>query len=49
MMKRPIPKNDADDPLYFLTSHGVPIWRQGIRENGTVYLCDIARLKEVCP
>ncbi len=40
MMQRPIPKNDADDPLCFLTSHGVPIWWQGSRENGTVYLCD---------
>ncbi len=40
MMQRPIAKNDADDPLCFLTSHGVPIWWQASKSNGEVYLCD---------
>lgn len=40
MRQRPIAKDDADDPLCFLTSHGKPIWWQSARENGTTYLCD---------
>lgn len=40
MRQRPIAKNDADDPLCFLTSHGLPIWWQASKPNGEVYLCD---------
>ncbi len=40
MSKRPIAKNDADDPLCFLTSHGRPIWWQSSKPDGEVYLCD---------
>ncbi len=40
MTQRPIAKNDADDPLCFLTSHGVPVWWQSSKSNGEVYLCD---------
>ncbi len=40
MSQRPIAKKDADDPLCFLTSHGVPIWWQASKPNGEVYLCD---------
>ncbi len=40
MNQRPIAKNDADDPLCFLTSHGVPVWWQASKSNGEVYLCD---------
>ena len=40
MSQRPIAKDDADDPLCFLTSHGRPIWWQSSKPNGEVYLCD---------
>ena len=40
MSQRPIAKNDENDSLCFLTSHGVPVWWQGSKADGTVYLCD---------
>ena len=40
MRQRPIAKNDADDPLCFLTSHGLPVWWQASKPSGEVYLCD---------
>jgi len=53
MMQRPIPKDDAHDLLCFLTSHGMPIWWQGTKPDGTVFLCDnvgkaFARLTTKC-
>jgi len=40
MRKRPIAKNDADDPLCFLTSHGKPVWWEAIKPSGETYSCD---------
>jgi integrase len=40
MMKRPIAKNDADDPLCFLTTHGKPVWWETTKETGETYMCD---------
>ncbi len=40
MTQRPIAKDDADDPLCFLTSHGRPICWTASKPNGEVYLCD---------
>ena len=53
MMQRPIAKNDADDPLCFLTSHGKPVWWEAIKENGETYMCDnitksFTKLCETC-
>jgi integrase len=40
MMKRPIAKNDDDDPLCFLTSHGMPIWWEVVKESGETSIRD---------
>lgn len=40
MMKRIIPKNDADEPLCFLTTHGKPVWWELTKESGETYICD---------
>lgn len=40
MMQRPIAKNDADDPLCFMTSHGKPVWWEVVKESGETYMCD---------
>lgn len=40
MMKRIIPKNEADDPLCFLTSHGKPVWWESIKESGETHIVD---------
>lgn len=39
-MKRTIPKDNKHDPLCFLTSHGMPIWWEAIKETGETYTCD---------
>lgn len=53
MMKRPLAKNDADDPLCFLTSHGKPVWWEVTKETGETYICDnitksFTKLCETC-
>ena len=40
MTKRKIPKDEADDPLCFLTSHGKPVWWEVTKENGETFMCD---------
>lgn len=40
MMQRPIAKDDADDSLCFLTSHGRPLWWEVKKSNGEVYKRD---------
>lgn len=40
MMKRPIAKNDDDDPLCFLTSHGMPVWWEVVKESGETSIRD---------
>lgn len=40
MMKRPIAKNDDDDPLCFLTSHGMPVWWEVVKESGETFVRD---------
>ena len=40
MMKRIIPKNEQHDPLCFLTSHGMPVWWEVVKESGETYTCD---------
>jgi integrase len=40
MMKRPIAKDDANDALCFLTSHGKPVWWETTKETGETYICD---------
>ena len=37
---RPIAKNDADDPLCFLTSHGMPVWWESVKESGETFIVD---------
>lgn len=53
MMKRPIAKNDDDDPLCFLTSHGMPVWWERIKESGETSIRDnvttsFTKLCETC-
>lgn len=53
MMKRPIAKNDDDDPLCFLTSHGMPIWWEVVKESGETSIRDnitamFTKLCETC-
>ncbi len=53
MRQRPIAKNDEDDPLCFLTSHGKPIWWEAVKESGETYMCDnitksFTKLCETC-
>ena len=40
MSKRIIPKDESDDPLCFLTSHGKPVWWEVTKENGETFMCD---------
>lgn len=50
MRQRPIAKNDEDDSLCFLTTHGKPVWWEATKETGEVYMCDnIAKaFKKLC-
>ncbi len=51
MRQRPIAKNEADDPLCFLTSHGMPIWWEAIKPGtGESFLCDniTKRFRKLC-
>ena len=53
MMKRPIAKNNDDDPLCFLTSHGMPIWWERTKESGETSVRDnvttsFTKLCETC-
>lgn len=40
MRQRIIPKDESDDPLCFLTSHGKPVWWEAVKETGEAYTCD---------
>jgi len=40
MTMRIIPKDESDDPLCFLTSHGKPVWWEVTKENGETFMCD---------
>lgn len=51
MRQRPIAKNDADDPLCFLTTHGMPVWWECVKEEtGETYTRDnvTKRFTELC-
>ena len=40
ILRRPIAKDEADDALCFLTSHGKPVWWEVVKESGETYTCD---------
>ncbi|MCP4782489.1 MAG: tyrosine-type recombinase/integrase [Fuerstiella sp.] len=40
MAQRPVAKNEDDDALCFLTSHGRPVYWESTSESGTVSRCD---------
>lgn len=39
MLRRPIAKDEADDALSFITTHGKPVWWEVVKESGETYIC----------